>query len=104
MAEPLPHASPLERFIRSPRAILGAAFVAVGALVSVYAFIDDGNDDLKTTMLEQFELLGRQDATANDDLNYRLGIHRGITIGIAVCGIDRRGDVDDIANLLKEGT
>ena len=96
--------SRLEHFLHSPKAIVGMAVMAVGALVSVYAFIDGGNDELKSVMIEHFETLAQSDATSRDDLNYRLGIHRGIEIGKLICGTGGSVNAGELARLMQEGT
>lgn len=88
--------------IQAPRKYAGAivvtwkqlaaisAFVlsVVGVAIGCIQYIDSEFDDLRVDMLQAFKRIEEQNATAADDLNYRLGIHRGAAIGKALGTIE----------------
>lgn len=59
-------------------------FSVTGVVLGIVMYIDNEFDELRSQIRTEFEQLHLSNKTAADDLNYRLGIHRGVAIGEAL--------------------
>ena len=64
--------------------LLGAGVPFIAAVLGIAFYLDGQFDDLRAQMINEFETTRSDMTTANDDLNYRLGFHRGVTTSGAI--------------------
>ena len=58
--------------------ILSGIVLVVGLVIGVVMYIDDEFDGLRAIMLVEFERMALANATAADDLNFRIGYHTAL--------------------------
>ena len=58
--------------------ILSGIVLGVGTVIGVVMYIDDEFDNLRATVLVEFERMANANATSADDLNFRIGYHTAL--------------------------